>query len=171
MVLRVADDRDAPAVFGDDVALRNRLGCVVGSLRVDVRTKRAQDRLGHKRAVALTLCGWLATVVLDSAAQSLLAFWVAAHVVGLCLGSSQSAGRALIGYLSPHERQGEFFGLWGLAVKLASILGPLSYGAVTWLTDNDHRTAMLITGLFFVLGLAVLATVDPARGRRAAAAA
>jgi MFS transporter, UMF1 family len=55
-------------------------------------------------------------------------------------------------------------------VKLASILGPLSYGAVTWITDNDHRTAMLITGAFFVLGLAVLASVDPERGRRAATA-
>ena len=41
-------------------------------------------------------------------------------------------------------------------------------GAVTWLTDNDHRSAMLITGLFFVLGLVVLTTVDPERGRRAA---
>ena len=54
--------------------------------------------------------------------------------------------------------------MWGLAVKLASILGPLSYGALTWLTDNDHRSAMLITGVFFVLGLIVLQSVDPERG-------
>ena len=56
-------------------------------------------------------------------------------------------------------------------MKLASSLGPLSYGAVTWSTDNDHRTAMLLTGLFFVLGLSVLVSVDPERGRRAALAA
>ncbi len=61
--------------------------------------------------------------------------------------------------------------MWGFAVKLASILGPLTYGAVTWLTDNDHRSAMLITGLFFVAGLVVLRGVDPERGRRAASAA
>jgi UMF1 family MFS transporter len=41
---------------------------------------------------------------------------------------------------------------------------------VTWLTDNDHRSAMLITGMFFVLGLVVLLSVDPERGRRAASA-
>jgi UMF1 family MFS transporter len=41
---------------------------------------------------------------------------------------------------------------------------------VTWLTDNDHRSAMLITGLFFVFGFVVLQSVDPERGRRAAAA-
>jgi len=87
------------------------------------------------------------------------------------LGASQSAGRALVGYLAPEDRHAEFFGLWGLAVKLASILGPLSYGAITWLTDNDHRTAILFTGAFFVLGLFVLASVDPERGRREALAA
>jgi UMF1 family MFS transporter len=131
----------------------------------------AQDRLGHKRAVALTLCGWLATVVLASAAQSLLAFWVAAHVAGLCLGSSQSAGRALIGYLSPHERQGEFFGLWGLAVKLSAILGPVSYGLIVALTQGNHRIAFAITGLYFLAGLGLLAGVDVVRGRQAALAA
>ena len=88
-----------------------------------------------------------------------------------CYIASQSAGRALVGYLAPEDRHAEFFGLWGLAVKLASILGPLSYGALTWLTGNNHRMAMLVTGIFFVLGLAVLTSVDPERGRRAAIAA
>ena len=74
-------------------------------------------------------------------------------------------------YLSPPIATAEFFGLWGLAVKLASILGPLTYGAVTWLTGGDHRSAMLVTGAFFVLGLVVLKGVDAERGRRAAAAA
>jgi len=38
------------------------------------------------------------------------------------------------------------------------------------LTHNDHRSAMLITGMFFVLGLAVLKSIDPERGRHAAVA-
>jgi UMF1 family MFS transporter len=70
--------------------------------------------------------------------------------------------------LSPADRRAEFFGLWGLAVKLASILGPITYGAVTWASGSDHRLAMLVTGIFFVLGLLVLAGIDVARGRRAA---
>jgi UMF1 family MFS transporter len=129
-----------------------------------------QDRLGHRKTLALTLLGWCAMVLIAYLSTGRAGFWVAANIAGLCLGASQSAGRALVGYLTPASREGEFFGLWGLAVKLASILGPLTYGAVTWLTDNDHRTAMLITGAFFVLGLAVLTLVDPERGRRAAAA-
>jgi MFS transporter, UMF1 family len=127
-----------------------------------------QDRLGHVPTLALTLVGWMVAVLLAWAADGPLLFWVAANLVGLCLGSSQSAGRALVGYLSPPGRTGEFFGLWGLAVKLSSILGPLTYGAVTWATQGDHRIAILSTGLFFVIGLAILAGVDAARGRAAA---
>ena len=131
---------------------------------------RWQDRFGHRRTLAVTLVGWCSMILIAYSSTGQTGFWVAANIAGLCLGASQSAGRALVGYLTPADRHAEFFGLWGLAVKLASILGPLSYGAVTWLTDNDHRTAMLITGVFFVLGLAVLASVDPNRGRRAAEA-
>jgi len=53
-------------------------------------------------------------------------------------------------------------------VKLSAILGPLTYGLVTWITLGNHRFAMLVTGLFFVAGLAILAGLDVARGRRAA---
>lgn len=127
-----------------------------------------QDRLGHRKTLTLTLLGWCVMVLIAYSSMTDVAFWVAANIAGLCLGASQSAGRALVGYLAPADRHAEFFGLWGLAVKLASILGPVTYGAVTWLTDNDHRSAMLATGTFFVLGLVVLASVDPERGRRAA---
>jgi len=127
-----------------------------------------QDRIGHVRTLALTMIGWLTAVVLAWLAESAMMFWIVANLVGVCMGSSQSAGRALVGYLSPPARTAEFFGLWGLAVKLSAILGPLTYGLVTWITLGNHRFAMLVTGLFFVAGLAILAGLDVARGRRAA---
>lgn len=129
---------------------------------------QVQDRLGHVRTIVLTLAGWIVTVLLAYAAQSPPLFWVAANLVGLCLGSSQSAGRALVGYLSPPARTAEFFGLWGLAVKLSSILGPVTYGAVTWVSNGDHRLAILITGTYFVAGIAIIASLDVRRGRAAA---
>jgi UMF1 family MFS transporter len=55
-------------------------------------------------------------------------------------------------------------------VKFSSILGPITYGLVTWLSDGDHRLAMLITGSYFVAGLIILAGVDVERGRQAALA-
>ncbi|MFN3750820.1 MAG: MFS transporter [Thiobacillus sp.] len=127
-----------------------------------------QDRIGHVRAIALTLAGWIAMVLLAWAAPDERMFWVAANLAGLCMGASQSAGRAMVGLLAPPAHQAEFFGLWGLAVKAASILGPLTYGAASWLTAGDHRRALLLTGLYFVAGLALLAGIRADRGRRAA---
>jgi UMF1 family MFS transporter len=127
-----------------------------------------QDRIGHIPAIALTLVGWMVMVGLAWGAQGPAMFWVAANVAGVCMGSSQSAGRALVGLLSPPARRAEFFGLWGLAVKLSAIIGPLTYGAVSWVSGGDHRLAMLITGSYFVVGLLILAGVDVKRGRRAA---
>ncbi|RJG00246.1 MFS transporter [Noviherbaspirillum sedimenti] len=127
-----------------------------------------QDRLGPVRAIAWVLVGWLFTIVLAALARTPGTFWAAAHLAGLCLGASQSGGRALVGLLSPPSRRAEFFGFWGLATKLSAILGPLSYGLVTWASDGDHRRALWATGLFFVVGLALLTGVHAGRGRRAA---
>jgi UMF1 family MFS transporter len=129
-----------------------------------------QDRLGHSRTLAITLWLWIATVAVAWLAEGEALFWVAANLAGLGLGAAQSAGRALVGWLSPPARRAEFFGLWGFAVKLASILGPLTYGAIVWASGGGQRTAMLATGMFFVVGLWVLRGIDVPRGRAAALA-
>jgi UMF1 family MFS transporter len=62
----------------------------------------------------------------------------------------------------------EFYGLWTFAIRLASIVGPLSYGLITWVTGGDQRTAILSTSVLFVLGLVLLVPVNVQRGRAAA---
>ncbi len=127
-----------------------------------------QARIGHVLTIALTLLGWMVVVVLVWSAQGAEMFWLAANLAGICMGASQSAGRALVGLLSPPARRAEFFGLWGLAVKLSSILGPVTYGLVSWISHGDHRLAILITGSYFLIGLLILGGVNVKRGRRAA---
>ena len=129
---------------------------------------QVQDRIGHKATLAITLVLWIGTILLVWAAQGATVFWIAANLVGICLGASQSAGRALVGYLSPEKHVAEFYGLWGLAVKLSAIVGPVTYGVVSWLSSGDHRLAMIMTGTFFVVGLVLLFTVDIRRGREVA---
>jgi UMF1 family MFS transporter len=125
----------------------------------------AQDRIGKVAALRLTIVGWVVMTVVAFFSTTAAMFWVAANLAGLCMGSSQSAGRALVAYLSPAGRSAEFFGLWGVAIRLAAILGPLTYGAVTWATGGNHRLAILLTGAFFVAALVVLAFVNEKRGR------
>ncbi len=126
-----------------------------------------QDLLGSKRTLALTLGLWIVALVAAFFTHSRPVFWLVGNLVGLALGSSQSAGRALVGQFSPPARSAEFFGLWGLAGKLAGIFGPVSYGAITYLSGGNHRLAVLSTAAFFIGGLAVLLTIDERRGRAA----
>ena len=123
-----------------------------------------QDRIGHKRALGITLAGWILMVLVAYAAVTVPVFWAAAILAGLCMGTSQSAGRAMVGALAPPGRLAEFFALWTFAVQLAAVVGPLTYGLVTWLTAGNHRLAILVTGVFFVGGLALLTRVDVRKG-------
>lgn len=130
-----------------------------------------QDAIGHKRALAITLLVWLAMIVVACLAETRAMFWVAANLAGLAMGSSQSAGRAMVGVLAPKARLAEFYSFWNMALWVAAIVGPLSYGAVTWMTGNDHRMAIAVTGLFFAAALLALLPLNLDRGRRAAEAA
>ena len=127
-----------------------------------------QDRMGHKLALGSTLVGWVLTCVIAALTTTKGGFWWAAAIAGLCMGSSQSAGRALAGMFAPQRQLAEFYGLWTFAIRLASIIGPLSYGAITWATGGNHRIAILSTTALFLVGLALLFKVDVQRGRQAA---
>ncbi len=126
-----------------------------------------QDRIGHKLALAITLVGWILMVLVAYLAVKPEIFWLAATLAGLCMGTSQSAGRAMVGAFAPPGRLAEFFSLWTFAIQLAAVVGPLFYGVVTWVSGGNHRLALLLTGSFFVLGLIVLAKVDFSRGMQA----
>ena len=127
-----------------------------------------QDRLGHKLALGSTLVGWIATCVIAALTTTKGGFWWAAAIAGLCMGSSQSAGRALAGLFAPPRQLAEFYGLWTFAIRLASIIGPLSYGAITWATGGNQRLAILSTTALFVAGLVFLLPINVQRGRAAA---
>lgn len=127
-----------------------------------------QDRVGHKRALGVTLAGWMLMTLLAGLATGPAMFWAAAVIAGLCMGASQSAGRAMVGLLTPPDRRAEFFGLWSFATHLSVVIGPLTYGVITLLTGGNHRVAILSTSLFFALGLWLLRPIDMARGQEAA---
>ena len=81
------------------------------------------------------------------------------------------AGRAMVGVFAPPNRLAEFFGLWTFATSLASIVGPLTYGLVTWLIAGNHRLAIVSTAVFFVVGWLAIRPINVERGAGAAARA
>jgi MFS transporter, UMF1 family len=127
-----------------------------------------QDRVGHKLGLGITLVGWIATCIIAALTTTKGGFWYAAALAGVCMGSSQSAGRAMAGMFAPKAQLAEFYGLWGFATRLASIIGPLTYGAITWMTGGNQRIAIASTTVLFAIGLILLQKVNMQRGREAA---
>jgi UMF1 family MFS transporter len=127
-----------------------------------------QDKVGSVRTIAVTLALWSLAIFIAFATTNKEGFWLAANIMGIAMGASASAGRALVGRLSPAGRSAEFFGLWGLSVKLSAIIGPMTYGLVTYLSGSNYRLALLSTLMFFILGLVIVFFVDEKRGREQA---
>ncbi|MFA7336234.1 MAG: MFS transporter [Candidatus Obscuribacterales bacterium] len=127
-----------------------------------------QDKVGSVRTIAVTLALWSLAIYIAFATTNKEGFWLAANIMGIAMGASASAGRALVGRLSPTGRSAEFFGLWGLSVKLSAIIGPMTYGLVTYLSGSNYRLALLSTLMFFILGLIIVFFVDEKRGREQA---
>ncbi|GKS69493.1 MFS transporter, UMF1 family [Nitrosomonas sp. PY1] len=127
-----------------------------------------QDKFGSVRCIMITLLIWSGAIACAYYATDSMLFWVAANLIGIALGGAQSAGRALVGKLTPLGRQGEFFGLWGLATKLSAIIGPITYGGMVYWFEGDHRIALLSTLGFFISGFLLMTTVNEERGRKKA---
>ncbi len=156
----------AGAVFGMDTSEVLVMGIVVnvaagGSA---IAFGFVNDHIGGKRTIAITLVVLLATTLLAFVARDRTWFWAAAILLGLMVGPNQAASRALLGSFIPKSKQGELFGFYAFSGKLASVLGPLSYGVVLGATES-HRWALASIAVFFVVGLALLAWVDETEGK------
>jgi MFS transporter, UMF1 family len=140
-----------------------------------------QDRVGAKRTYQVTLVMWMTailliyltpalsgwlSVLLGRPVEAQHVFLVVGSVAGLSLGSCQSATRTLVGLFAPLSRTAEFFGFWGLSLKLAGVVGLLSIGLLQ--AALGLQTAVLFCVLLFGMALVISRTVDEARGRQMA---
>lgn len=119
-----------------------------------------QPLLGSVRTLSITLIIWMLALATVYQADAMRDVWIGALLIGIAMGSSQSAGRALVSQLTPPGMSAEFFGLWGFAGRLAAIIGPLSYGLINQLSNGDHQQSLLSTGLFILAGFIILQGVN-----------
>ncbi len=120
------------------------------------------DRIGARKSLLITLCGWILVVVWAYFVHTAMMFYIIGAVAGTVLGSSQSTSRMMMALLTPDDKKTEFFGFYnGFFGKASAILGPLVFGEVAALLGL--RSAMLVVGVMFVLGMVLLLRVPDTR--------
>jgi UMF1 family MFS transporter len=98
---------------------------------------RVVDRIGPKRTLDIVLGLWMAIFGMAAAIGFLhlpiAGLYVVAALAGLGLGGTWSADRPYMLRLTPPDRVGEFYGLYGMVGRFSAITGPVLWAATTWL--------------------------------------
>ena len=125
------------------------------------------DAMGNKRAVMISLGIWSLIVVwaftLGILWDPKTEYWILGGLAGLVMGGSQAASRSLQGIFTPDATSAEFYGFFAVSGKFASVFGPLIYGILVAITGNV-QSGILSVLLFFIVGMAILWTVDEKKG-------
>ncbi|NYI77341.1 MFS transporter [Nocardioides panzhihuensis] len=120
---------------------------------------------GAKRVILGGLVGWMAIVVAAYFVpeRTLLPLLIVAVGIGLVMGGTQALARSYFSLFIPAGKEAEYFSLYHAMDRGTSWLGTLVFGLVYQLTDS-YRPAILALIAFFVLGGALLALVNTAKG-------
>lgn len=124
--------------------------------------------LDTRRGILLSLAIYSVIALWGFFLQANVEFWGLAWMVAIVQGGSQALSRSLYASMSPASKSGEFFGLYGIMEKAASIIGPLIFALAVALLGSS-RPAVLSLVVFFLIGGYLLTRVDIAKGRRIAA--
>lgn len=106
------------------------LGLTVAAVVASFGWGIAVERYGPKRTLMWVLGSWCVGLIIGGAVLSLPTFLIAGILLGSGLGGVWTSDRVFMLRLSPPERIGEFFGLYGLAGKFSAVTGPVLYGTI-----------------------------------------
>ncbi len=127
------------------------------------------DKLGILRSIMVTLVIWTAMIIvifffvdkdtyLTITGFKIHLFFIVGGFAGTFLGATQSLSRALMTKLTPFDIKTEFFGFYSLFDKTSTLLGPLTFGLVSWLSGSQ-KFAVLSIGVFFLFGMLLIRRV------------
>jgi len=116
------------------------------------------DNIGILRSIVITLIFWCLITIFVFITNDKNSFFIIGGFAGLFLGSTQALSRTMMSKLVPFKSKTEFFGFYALLDKTSTLLGPLTFGLVSWLTGSQ-KFAVLSVGVFFVVGMLLLKRV------------
>ncbi len=142
------------------------------------------DEVGCKRTLILSNVFMMAVIfALYGVVKTLTGFFIIGALAGIAMAGLQSVSRTMVSVMAPPGRSAEFYGLFAVAGRTSSFIGPTVYGIVAaeaalWFQrqglaerlaeQQGQRIAILTIVLFLFLGLMVLLTVNEKVARAAA---
>jgi len=108
-----------------------------------------------KKSILLGVGCYAFVVVLAFQVQNAADFRNMAILVGLVQGGVQALSRSFFARLIPKGHAGEFFGIFNLVGKAASVLGPPLFGIMTYMT-GDSRFGIASLLILLVIGGSIL---------------
>lgn len=116
---------------------------------------RVTKRWGCRLPILFCIGIYSVSVLMALYMSTVVHFYLLALVIGCVQGGVQSLSRSLFGHMVPRSRAGEFFGIFNLVGKFASIMGP-AIVAITVTVTGNSRMGMSGLIILFVLGAALL---------------
>ena len=141
------------------------------------------DRASAKNALLQSIALMIVTIFWMMENTSVTMFYVIGALAGFAMAGLQSVSRTMVAKLCPPARATEFFGLFAVAGRSSSFIGPVIFGwvaadlAASYLSASVSaleaeqlglRMASFIIIAFLAIGGAVLWFVDENRGIKAA---
>ncbi|MFQ5989018.1 MAG: MFS transporter [Candidatus Methylomirabilales bacterium] len=121
------------------------------------------DRRPVKSVMLLILSLWVLTLVLTYLVRSPVLFYLVGMLAGAGLGGVWVVARVCLLLLAPREKLGEFFGLYGVTGKAASVIGPLLWSITLFLFaaygPEKYRFAVITLLLLLLAALGLFATI------------
>lgn len=126
------------------------------------------DKWGSKKTLLTTMKLWCLALFLAAISTEPWMFWIVGPLSGICLGCTWVSARTLLLELTPREKVGQMFGLFGLAGKFSAIIGPVTWGLIVYtfsfLGSFKYRLAIASVLAFMLAGYFVLKRGDRACG-------
>jgi UMF1 family MFS transporter len=145
------------------------LGLTVAAVLASLGWGQLVERIGPKRTLMIVLGTWCVGLIIAGSVLEFATFLIAGILLGSGLGGVWTSDRVYMLRLSPSDKVGEFFGLYGLAGKFSAVTGPVLYGIiVSTLLDAGWGKGAYQVGIFsflilMVIGITLLRGV-PERG-------
>ena len=122
------------------------------------------DRIGPKRSLNLVLYLWM--IVLGTVAAipllnlPIMVMWISASLAGIAISGTWCADRPYLLRLVPPQHVGEFFGVYSMVGRFATIIGPLVWVMVADTLGLGRPIAVVTLVIFIMISYVILRGVD-----------